>query len=333
VSSRSELIDTFGADTARLFTMFAGPPEQTLAWNDSGVEGAHRFLRVLWGFGAKNAPLLQRPAAASSGASRGPPPDLRREVHLLLRQVSHDYDRMQYNTVVSGAMKMLNAMEAFKTDGRRPGRHRRVARGHVVCCCARLYPACAAHHPRVVGRPWALRVAQGDLLDAPWPAVDEAALVQDEIELVLQVNGKTARRGARAGQCRRARPTIEAAALAHARSSPSFSRRPAREEGGWWCRAGWSTSSSDRTHGLLPSRCRRHSIAAICWRPWAPAWPLAAAASPCGRPPQLAFGSIALVGFASKIPAGRRTARAHGSTAALVRLANAGPGRSCASSR
>jgi leucyl-tRNA synthetase len=105
----------------------------------------------------------------------------------VLRQVDYDYQRMQYNTVVSGAMKMLNALEDFKGAGE-PGADAALREGFGILLRA-LYPAT----PHVAHALWAeLGYAKehGDLLDAPWPRVDEAALVQDEIELVLQVNGK-----------------------------------------------------------------------------------------------------------------------------------------------
>jgi leucyl-tRNA synthetase len=104
-----DIIAKFGADTARLFTMFAGPPDQSAAWSDRRRR-AFRFLRRLWAFGVQGAPRLAAAGSGFDGASRAAL-DLRREMHLLLRQVSHDYDRLQYNTVVSGAMKMLNAMD------------------------------------------------------------------------------------------------------------------------------------------------------------------------------------------------------------------------------
>ena len=184
-----ELIDRYGADTARLFVMFASPPEQTLEWNDAGVEGAHRFLRRAWGFVARHAATLQHATAADLGsASLGPQARaLRREVHLVLRQVSYDYERMQYNTVVSGCMKLLNALEGFEPDGS-DGDAAVLGEGVSVLLRA-LYPAC----PHLT---WALWTQlgytrlHGDLLDAPWPQVQESALVQDEVEIVLQVNGK-----------------------------------------------------------------------------------------------------------------------------------------------
>src|SRR5205085_136492 len=108
-----DIIAKFGADTARLFTMFAGPPDQSAAWSDSGAEGAFRYLRRLWSFGVRHEDRIRRAGAPADGLSDGAR-DLRREVHTLLRQVSHDYDRLQYNTVVSGAMKLLNALEGAR---------------------------------------------------------------------------------------------------------------------------------------------------------------------------------------------------------------------------
>jgi leucyl-tRNA synthetase len=209
-----ELIDRYGADTARLFVMFASPPEQTLEWNDAGVEGAHRFLRRVWGFAAKNEALLKGTADVGAGPS-GEAKALRREVHLVLKQVTYDYERMQYNTVVSGAMKLLNALDGF-TPGAEAGDAAVLREGFSVLLRA-LYPAC----PHLTHALWAelgYAAALGDLLDAPWPEVDEAALVQDEIELMLQVNGKL--RGAIKVPATADKSVIEAVALA----SPDFAK-------------------------------------------------------------------------------------------------------------
>jgi leucyl-tRNA synthetase len=175
-----EVIERYGADTARLFVMFASPPEQTIEWNDAGVEGANRFLRRVWQFGARNAATLMA----------GGPMDaktLRFELHTVLRQVSYDYERMQYNTVVSGAMKMLNALEGSKgSDAERAPGALREGFGLLLRV---LYPAC----PHIAFQLWrelGYAAEFGELLDAPWPQVDEGALQRDEIELVLQVNGK-----------------------------------------------------------------------------------------------------------------------------------------------
>lgn len=209
-----ELIDRYGADTARLFVMFASPPEQTLEWNDAGVEGAHRFLRRVWGFGARHADALRTagpvPAALPADAKA-----LRHEVHSVLRQISFDYERMQYNTVVSGAMKLLNALEAYKGDG--SAASNAVLREGASVLLRTLYPAC----PHITHALWVelgFTAELGDLLDAPWPQVDDAALKLDEIELVLQIAGKT--RGAVKVPAGADKAAIEAAALA----APEFAK-------------------------------------------------------------------------------------------------------------
>jgi leucyl-tRNA synthetase len=205
-----DLIDKYGADTARLFVMFASPPDQTLEWNDAGVEGASRFLKRLWNFAARHAEALAvetpPPAVWSDDAKA-----LRFEIHTVLRQISYDYERMQYNTVISGAMKLLNALEAFKGDS--PAALRE---GYGILLRA-LYPAC----PHTTWKLWhelGYAGRHGDLLDAPWPEVDDAALVQTEIELMLQVNGKL--RGSIRVAATAGKHTIEVAAL----KSPEFAK-------------------------------------------------------------------------------------------------------------
>jgi len=206
-----ELINEYGADTARLFVMFASPPEQTLEWNDAGVEGAHRFLKRVWGFGAKQADAIKG-GGADFAALNDEGKALRREVHLVLKQVSYDYERMQYNTVVSGAMKLLNALEGFKAEGQSAA----IREGFSVLLRV-IYPAC----PHIAHALWTelgFAAELGELLDAPWPQVDEAALVQDQVELMLQVNGKL--RGAIKVAASADKAAIEAAALA----SPDFEK-------------------------------------------------------------------------------------------------------------
>jgi leucyl-tRNA synthetase len=228
-----DIIAKFGADTARVFTMFAGPPDQSAAWSDSGAEGSFRFLRRLWAAGVKLAPRLAHAGASFTGVRLGisafhgasaAAASLRREAHLLLRQVSHDYDRLQYNTVVSGAMKMLNAVEDTQlTDSAADAA---VLHEVVGILLRTLYPA-APHITHALWQQLGYHATQGEIIDAPWPQVDDAALVQDEIELVLQVAGKM--RGAIRVPATADRATIEAAALA----SPEFLRfsegRPAKK--------------------------------------------------------------------------------------------------------
>ncbi|MDR7335078.1 leucine--tRNA ligase [Roseateles asaccharophilus] len=205
------LIDQYGADTARLFVMFASPPEQTLEWNDAAVEGAHRFLKRVWNFGARNADAIKT-GGADYATLNGDGKALRREVHNVLKQVSYDYERMQYNTVVSGAMKLLNALEGFKAEGQAAA----VRDGFSVLLRV-LYPA-TPHISHTLWQDLGFAAELGDLLDAPWPTVDEAALVQDEIELMLQVNGKL--RGSVKVPAGADKAAIEAAALAN----PEFAK-------------------------------------------------------------------------------------------------------------
>ncbi|KQW18783.1 leucine--tRNA ligase [Acidovorax sp. Root402] len=190
-----DLIEKYGADTARLYTMFTAPPEATLEWNDAAVEGSYRFLRRVWNFGLKLS-AIDREAAMASVAGASSLQDvqfgkdakaLRLEIHNVLKQVDYDYQRMQYNTVVSGAMKMINALEDFKAMDSAGAQVALIEGFGILLRC--LYPAT----PHIAHSLWTglgYAGALGDLLDAPWPQVDAGALVQDEIELMLQVNGK-----------------------------------------------------------------------------------------------------------------------------------------------
>jgi len=184
-----DLIEKYGADTARLYTMFTAPPEATLEWNDSAVEGSSRFLRRVWNFAARHQEAIRQATGSNLSTAKlgAQAVALRREVHLVLKQVSYDYERMQYNTVVSGCMKLLNVLEDFKPDGS-AGDNAVLCEG-VSLLTRMLYPVC----PHITDAIWVdlgFEQAVGHLLDAPWPQVDEKALQRDEIELMLQVNGK-----------------------------------------------------------------------------------------------------------------------------------------------
>jgi leucyl-tRNA synthetase len=204
-----DIIARFGADTARLFVMFAGPPDQSAAWSDSGAEGAFRYLRRVWTWAQRHEGLLRDAGTALAGCSSAAA-DLRRTLHELLRQVTHDYDRMQYNTVVSGAMKMFNAIEgAALTDSAADAAVRHEGFGLLL---RTLYPA-APHIAHALWQALGYARRHGEILDAPWPAVDESALVRSEIELVLQVGGKL--RGAVRVPADADRGAVEQAALAH----------------------------------------------------------------------------------------------------------------------
>ena len=186
------LIDRYGADTARLFTMFASPPEQTLEWSESGVEGAHRFLRRLWSFCEQQLDAVQAQCLSASkapiAAFKGDDANLRRDLHELFKQADFDLQRKQYNTVVSGCMKMLNRLEESTKDSAKAC-PQGLAEG-LSMLIRLLYPVV----PHITTQLWndlGFKAAYGcELAHAPWPEVDNSALVREELELMIQVNGK-----------------------------------------------------------------------------------------------------------------------------------------------
>ncbi|MBI2294660.1 MAG: leucine--tRNA ligase [Betaproteobacteria bacterium] len=179
-----ELIDHYGADIARFFMMFTSPPEDTLVWSDAGVEGAARYLRRLWTFAWR----FSKTATKSSDALRGAalPKELagvRREVHAVLKQANYDIRRHQFNTVASAAMKILNALERAPETG--PARNA-VAHEGLGILLRLLSPIT----PHVSHHLWRELGFGKDVLAAPWPEPDPSALIEEEIELVVQVNGR-----------------------------------------------------------------------------------------------------------------------------------------------
>jgi len=216
------LIEQYGADTARFFMMFASPPEQTLEWSDSGVDGSYRFLKRLWAYAAahgdmlKSAPLLQETPEKSVAA-------IRREIHLILKQANYDFQKFQFNTVASAAMKMLNALE--RADKAAPA-YPALARESLSILLRLLSPITphVCHH---LWRELGFEGGHGDILHAPWPEPLEAALAQDEVELVLQVNGKL--RGAVKVPSGAAKEQIEAAALASETALKYLEGKPAKK--------------------------------------------------------------------------------------------------------
>jgi leucyl-tRNA synthetase len=196
------LIDQYGADTARLFTMFAAPPEQSLEWSDAGVEGAHRFLKRLWKLAFEH--VQGGVVAACSG---GDLPDaaktLRRQLHQTIQKVSDDIERRkQFNTAIAAVMELMNALARLEGDD---AITRSVRQETLEAAAVMLAPIV----PHIAEALYA-ELKPGTAM--VWPTVDEAALVQDAIELMLQVNGKL--RGQVSVAATATREVIEAAALA-----------------------------------------------------------------------------------------------------------------------
>ncbi|HEV3240229.1 MAG TPA: leucine--tRNA ligase [Casimicrobiaceae bacterium] len=183
-----ELIAKYGADTARMFVMHAGPPEDSALWSDDAVEGAYRFLKRLWAYAQHRADALARVPVAIDWA-HAPPPlrEIRRELHMHLKQADDDYRRVKYNTVVSAGIKMLHALDTVPEEAT-PAAIELVREG--LSLLLRVLNPVVPHITHALWEQLGYAVKYGDILDAPWPQVDAAALAQDEIELVLQVNGK-----------------------------------------------------------------------------------------------------------------------------------------------
>jgi len=204
------LIEQYGADTARVFMMFAAPPEQSLEWNDSGVEGAHRFLKRLWSFSSDHAEAISAATAIDMNNADDSMKAHRREIHELLKQALFDFDKYQFNTVIAACMKMLNTLNevsANKAEAADDVRSALLAEG--VSILLRLLSPVAPH---ITHSLWAELKLGDDILHAKWPTVDESALVRDSIELMVQVNGKL--RGKINVAADADKDSIEAAAMA-----------------------------------------------------------------------------------------------------------------------
>jgi leucyl-tRNA synthetase len=178
-----ELIDTYGADTARLFMMFAAPPEQSLEWADSGVEGAHRFLRRLWK-AVYDHIELGSVAAYSSGELNADLKNLRRQLHLTIEKVADDYGRRHsFNTAISSVMELMNALAKIEGSDETT----RQVRQEVLQNAALLLSPIVPHICQAL---WAELCPNTHILEAAWPVADQSAMEQDTIEYVIQVNGK-----------------------------------------------------------------------------------------------------------------------------------------------
>ncbi len=218
------LMEEYGADIARFFMMFTSPPEQTLEWSDSGVDGSARFLRRLWTFGYELAQSSTPLTAKLDGVAL--PSDLadaRREIHAVLKQANYDIARHQFNTVASASMKMLNALEAAQKSKSDAALRQSVVREGLSLLLRLLSPMT----PHIAHQLWRDLGYGEDILTAPWPEPDAAALTQDEIELVVQVNGK--KRGSVRVPREADAKTIEAMTLADAEIQRVLAGQPTKK--------------------------------------------------------------------------------------------------------
>ena len=182
------MIDQYGSDTVRLFTMFAAPPEQSLEWNDDAIAGCARFLRRVWAMYFKHADVLSAhewQILSGYQSSDKTIKELRLKVHEIAKKTRFDFERNHFNTVVAGAMELANAIE--KVDWLAIDSQDQVA---LVEACTVLLKMLSPITPHIAQEIWAQFGGQGEILDGGWLIVDESALVKDEIKYVVQVNGK-----------------------------------------------------------------------------------------------------------------------------------------------
>jgi leucyl-tRNA synthetase len=214
------LIDQYGADTARLFMMFAAPPEQSLEWSDAGVEGAFRFLKRLWK--AVHDHVEKGVVTAYGGGNlTAELKALRFQLHSTIQKVSDDYGRrQQFNTAIAAVMELMNAL-AKACDGSPAGR---AVMQEALEAAVQLLAPIVPHACQAL---WAELKDGANLLDAPWPRVDATALAQDEIELVLQVNGKL--RGSITVAKDASKEAIEQLALANPNVQKFMEDKPAKK--------------------------------------------------------------------------------------------------------
>jgi leucyl-tRNA synthetase len=196
-----KLVNEFGADTARLFMMFAAPPELSLEWSDDGVQGAHRFMKRLW-----KAVYEHATGTMSGDGNDSARRDLRRLAHQTLAKVTDDYGRRRvFNTAIAAVMELINALGKFNDQSKQG---RAVVQETLELIVIMLSPIV----PHACHQLWKELGHTNALIDESWPKPDPAALVQDSIELVVQVNGKL--RGRVTVPSAASKEQIEVAALA-----------------------------------------------------------------------------------------------------------------------
>jgi leucyl-tRNA synthetase len=177
-----KLIDQYGADTVRLFTMFASPPDQSLEWDDKGVEGASRFLKRLWAIAIKSSE--QPTAVLDIDSLTEEQKAVRRKLHETIRKVSDDIGRRYtFNTAIAAIMELLNELYRFEDESAQGHAVMRQAVNAVVLMLSPIVP-------HISQKLWQQLGHDSLIAEQPWPRYDESALERDSIELVVQVNGK-----------------------------------------------------------------------------------------------------------------------------------------------
>ncbi len=216
-----ELIDRYGADTVRLFIMFASPPEQTLDWSDAGAEGAYRFLKRFWTAVREHIDAGLERAEIDADALDEAQKAMRLKLHETIRKVSDDFARrLTFNTAIAANMELLNSLARFDDRSPTGAAIRQEVFDNMVLMLAPIIP-------HVCHRLWRDLGHDSVLIDHPWPEFDAQALVQDRIELVIQVNGKL--RGKIEVDADADRERCEAAALANEQAQRFIGDNPVKK--------------------------------------------------------------------------------------------------------
>ena len=216
-----ELIQRYGADTARLFTLFAAPPEKDLDWSDQGVEGAHRFLNRVWRFAMRHG---ERLAGVEASAGVSPPAEelreLRRRIHWTIKKVTDDVERFHFNTAIAAVMELHNALGGLPAEELERDENAALVKAALETEVVLLAPFV----PHVASELWRRLGHDGSLADVAWPRYSEDALVQDTRLIVVQVNGKL--RGKISVPADAPEEDIESAAMADPRVAGFLDGRP-----------------------------------------------------------------------------------------------------------
>ncbi len=179
-----EMIDRYGADTTRLFCLFASPPEKDLDWSDQGVEGCSRFLNRVWRIVSDHLDLVQEASLPGRGeVFQGADQALHRKTHKTIRKVTEDIDRFHFNTAISAIMELVNSIYQFESNTQTAPRLLREAIEMVVLTLSPFVPHIAEELWRALGY-------KESIIKTVWPEYDPVAVAEEEMLVVIQVNGK-----------------------------------------------------------------------------------------------------------------------------------------------
>jgi len=214
------LIEKYGSDTVRLFVMFASPPDQSLEWSDSGVEGAHRFLKKLWSFAYNNQSLSNFIKQEQKGANETIDwnkvdekySTIRRDIYQIFQQADFDYTRLQFNTVVSGCMKILNLVQTFASTSSKES-DTNIANFIVQEALSIMLRLLNPISPHITHHLWHALGYEGTLVNASWPKIPADAIKISNVEIIVQINGKM--RGKINVPAESRQEVVESAALAN----------------------------------------------------------------------------------------------------------------------